>query len=880
MGNINFVPFLLIKFLLANISILSALEVGLEFFGNDNAKFKEIGRIYSHYRSLSHSQSVSKHISNLEKYLNIYNQCFVHLINYNGIDLLGSQKNPMQKVPWILSRYDVVGVVYNVTSDIFKYSSRPNFSVRNRMYLFEKIPTSREPINWCVRNRLDLECEDVNYQDLSAKVRPWQCEAHFYLFPPTASESLFYENHYVDSLTSADTGRLLVPGSMKRLFWVHSTNLLDTRDGFTEDTLLFTRLRHDILISTGQNQVGPWKRSLTYSGNNWYDVVATSKRELLIAAVIEIDKHNLLARIEYQLAGISVLCRFCDTKTSMKQVNIPFPENLQVLQNIMKILNSDENKLVYKIWPLGEALVEAFYIVGIPLPSDKNRRALNKIIRNRGVSLNDLRWEMEARLLASVFRNSSFIMVPIGCPADFRLACDDYFMPFIFISSSGQEEHTHFEFHQKILKFVSCGAPQQTGLVFIQLLSVFDPILWAATCVSVITFTLISNLIHLYHFQGRSFTSDLHKFKQHLNQYMFPSFLSYLRVLIEQGEPINKLLWNLPILKLPNLCFLFAACVVSSCYKGENINKLTLPREDIPFDTFPLLVDNHFEILTRGALMGGQITNGLKGIPFLGNLFKYMNPYGQGGFKDHSISTIYKSEVYVYAHAEIAQRQLFMNSTRFSSKAKHIMNYSKLMDNWWNVYYDVSRECTLFGGQNNSCDPLRFCNNTALILPDTDAETKYYEMKKNGYKNVFISKDVLLNNKFGVLFTRWVTSGVLRRMEGLYESGVMNWWDRFILRFLARLRVGFFDHAKKKPKASDLSGNIVVVFSVLPVGISLSILAIFYEFRDLWTGCIVKAKLRLKHLLGLWNIEMKRYGVPMPMSKPISTNEENNHVTN
>ncbi len=196
------------------------------------------------------------------------------------------------------------------------------------------------------------------------------------------------------------------------------------------------------------------------------------------------------------------------------------------------------------------------------------------------------------------------------------------------------------------------------------------------------------------------------------------------------------------------------------------------------------------------------------------------------------MSTTVQSEVFSFGHAEISLKRFFFPFQRFSNTAKYLMNHTKILPRWQEVFADTQNECTLFA-KNNACDPLRFCNKTAILFPSIDAKRKYYEMRREGYKNVYLVVEKLIENKYGIMFTRWVHPVILQRMKGLYSSGSIEWWDNYILKFMSRLRANY--EGKDSRIASSLDGNIVVVFTLVPIGFCPAMLAFLYEnYAKLW----------------------------------------------
>lgn len=119
----------------------------------------------------------------------------------------------------MLSRYDVVESWYNVSNLILG-----NVTSHRHLLSFKRLPNNLTPINWFKRHVLDMECIDIPYIGKSPASKPWTCEIHLYLFPPT--DPTFYS-----MINDTSKINLLIPGAYKRLFWALNLVNIDLRDG-------------------------------------------------------------------------------------------------------------------------------------------------------------------------------------------------------------------------------------------------------------------------------------------------------------------------------------------------------------------------------------------------------------------------------------------------------------------------------------------------------------------------------------------------------------------------------------------------------------------------------------------------------------------------
>lgn len=115
---------------------------------------------------------LNSHLTNLPLYLNIFNTCVIHLINYESIHI-----QPVQ-FPIILSRHEVI---YPNTFDISIHSD----SWFSFLQLDGSIPFPYKSNNYLNQTEFEREIKLRPYKlSFSAQQRNWNCLTRFYILPP------------------------------------------------------------------------------------------------------------------------------------------------------------------------------------------------------------------------------------------------------------------------------------------------------------------------------------------------------------------------------------------------------------------------------------------------------------------------------------------------------------------------------------------------------------------------------------------------------------------------------------------------------------------------------------------------------------------------
>ncbi|CAL8076320.1 unnamed protein product [Orchesella dallaii] len=447
-----------------------------------------------------------------------------------------------------------------------------------------------------------------------------------------------------------------------------------------------------------------------------------------------------------------------------------------------------------------------------------------------------MRWRVETILFKNILGNSTIHSDISGefCrpeDKDKDCGCDDKYpaYPLLIVEPVGRSDHVLYRIHDNVLKFVSCGAPLETSLPFSQLIAIFDKWIWVGLLM--VNFLFVSIVLRVIRAHGEKsrLIPDIDE--------IAALFIICIKPLLEQGNPIparwEKSLHTQLVMGL----LMLATLVISNGYRNENITQITLPRQPIPYDRFELLVRDNFTILTR-AVTGGvfskmkdvarqnqgklliQLQNGL--------LEGIVSTYGK---RSHDISFAMKSELFFFAvlldNSIITSGTIDEESIQNNSRLREIMNHTQLVPDWLNLLMD--NNLTSF------YNILERCNKTAILLPDMEAHELYYEMRRQKHKYAYLSHkdDKLLDFKFGIGIGRWVNKKVLKRFYGMHTSGIWEWWNNFIVNFMTRVKSG--DRTENEFTASNLKGNILIVFITLMAGLVASVLGFLVECKeDIW----------------------------------------------
>ncbi|CAL8136830.1 unnamed protein product [Orchesella dallaii] len=788
-------------------------------------------RLYSNYRNFypKFLHKSDLRLSNLHEKLAKLPNCLNHIINFNGIDFI-----PFT-TPVVLSRYDVIHSKYKVLKGKLRPKPTKPFTEWRRTFDYETVTQIYEnktsEIDWCQRQSLrhDLECFDIPFVDNTPKSKPWYCESHWYLFPPNPIEDpLFYE------LSALETPplRMVIPASYKK-FWSHDLNRInnesdrDTRWNFPFKTrsiydVIITQMRPDDIYA-----IKAWSISLNVPYNSlFYQYTTTAREELTFSLKTSRIQHN-----QYDLKETVLFCRHCKKFLTFQPVNIGTKFSEKELAKAYRKLNSNIGNSHWTVVLPGdwdEAYIsDTNWVLLHSSPYDL-LLSFGDEHKTQWAVLDGARHRFELRLIMqAIVGNGSFGNAGwwndwlhrksdnvIDIPLDTR-----YIAPCLTICEAGKEEAFRFRVHPMKLKFVSCGTAGENGLAFEQLSSIFDVYIWIGILSTTVSITLLCSYIRCCHHEKIQVLNCKILVITFLHEYV-----DVFKALLEQGDPIaNK------YLKFRNFrwafgFFLLMILIVSSAYKNDNITKLTLPRDPIPFDTFDALTNYSFQIYTRMNTIGGYQRYTLP--PYVYDVFYKPFMKFLGIRNEHHRAVMTPSELYLFSKGDYSHSLVFDDSSIIlPNRTKNVLNNTQLHPDYLSILYN---------GTPTSVDILRSCNQTALFLPDVEAHEAYYDLLnlKESRDKTYLSKESMFEIDSIIGFGRAVSPKVIDRLQSLEISGIYGWWTDFVVNYMTRVRGGRVQSNSNGEGAdvkSNLKGNISVVFVVLAIGWGVSKLVFLGE---------------------------------------------------
>lgn len=139
---------------------------------------------------------------------------------------------------------------------------------------------------------------------------------------------------------------------------------------------------------------------------------------------------------------------------------------------------------------------------------------------------------------------------------------------------------------------MSCGSRGMISVPFQELTSVYDNFVWLA----VLTTDMgLSQVISL--------GSPTAKPSDKINH-----FISFMKVLLEQGDPFSEMVLSCPKVRVALGSFLLVGIILSNAYKNTNVYNMIAPRGLLPFETIKELEQYNFTVYTRSMSIDHEST--------------------------------------------------------------------------------------------------------------------------------------------------------------------------------------------------------------------------------------------------------------------------------
>lgn len=405
------------------------------------------------------------------------------------------------------------------------------------------------------------------------------------------------------------------------------------------------------------------------------------------------------------------------------------------------------------------------------------------------------------------------------------------------------------------LRFTVCASRTHSALPFEQLVYVFQGNVWLTT-----TVVFGSAIV---------FVAAVVKHRDNLG--VGNLIMGVFKCLVEQGDPFSFRQEDTKRVKLVIVGVLCASLLLSNAYKNENVFTMVLPRKRLSYETLSQLKQENYSFYTTTAAISLDIFE------------NYWYAYNRSAFQrspDSQLEDFVPSiepgpamrglvfcsdtrdnankgvrlELAVQSDVSRTEADRLLQGEQ-SDVISYLFNASNLHPDVFPQILSHIENVTKYPKQIQQHDAQQFvknisswyssnekqillkelgaCSKSAVIAPTLMAAEFKQNLRTSGI-DVDIGQDVLASGLTGVDVLGVVSLAFMRRLWGMRESGITNWWQNYLDPF--RVIPITSDHVVVS--APKISGNILVIFTVWAVGVLVSTLAFVFEQRTKYFNLI------------------------------------------
>ncbi len=375
------------------------------------------------------------------------------------------------------------------------------------------------------------------------------------------------------------------------------------------------------------------------------------------------------------------------------------------------------------------------------------------------------------------------------------------------------------------LAFVSCGEKELSGLPFKEFLNVYNSTVWYFLLSVILIVTLIPRL-----------------FKMNQCHSCSTYFEMLIRRVLTQNESLSNQITRINTVRIILAALYFALIVLTNAYKSDNMQRLSSPRDTLPYENISQLIQDGFTtyarisyILIRLRPYSNSKINGFGAREFGHSIMQDLPYQLSMGSEIHRLWKEQRASVkfllkHAYVHKSVYRWIEESNSSTIFKTGKLFANQfsdgDAEVENFKNLFFEKQKTALhkhLYG-----------CNKSALVFPRYLSH-KYQRIlqRKNLHADVGTEKYFQMMHVFSM--SGLVSPNTIFRIGRYKASGIPEWWQQHLSDI-------YNSQVKnvKYPKEANLSGNIVVVFFIYLVFIAVSMVAFFVEkLPDFWSAIIL-----------------------------------------
>lgn len=380
------------------------------------------------------------------------------------------------------------------------------------------------------------------------------------------------------------------------------------------------------------------------------------------------------------------------------------------------------------------------------------------------------------------------------------------------------------------MRIISCGKRGLENFSLTNLFNVYDNFTWylILCCVLIVSFTLHQSAY------------------QEITLDVCHTFLCIIRSLLEQGDPFPLTFIKSKRHQLIIGTFLLVAIIISNAFKNTNVYNMITPRKVLPYENLQQLIKDKYQVFTRvGNIVFTQSKLGNYTRNLHNQIYDHVarwnthpnTPISLVGIISEAkhIIDIMKIQSFEEHLARPYPMQRLMNLTRLhhSSVSKLtgvVQRYLRLFaltthPEWHSVIETLTTVEMKEEEQVGLFEEIRKCQRSAVLLPLSICSDWQQKLQRLGHPHVFVGKERYFNSKVVFRLEGLLPRYAIKYIISVHESGIWKRWEDL----LKGANVNAGDEIVK-PEKPNMSGNIVMIFSLLAGNVFAAVVFIIELF--------------------------------------------------
>lgn len=771
-------------------------------------------------------------ITNLGEYIEPFGQqsCFVVINNFNGINILGV------KYP-VLIRFPKLTVIsFNRSwGEYYEYfwvphNMHPTNGTRNAEDVMKKRCTlSKYFASYFLGDdyiRFFDCCIRIIFERFTSATKPWLCQAQLGLFPTMGlygpNSPFRYYSYTFQFLRHTGGTKTRIPSNIPKI------NFFVTRESSSTESNLIS---FQTLIASTYNEYS-YESSVvsSYISNEafFHGVATPTSRNKLVNPIFYL-KFIKLVRITYNGTIKSGSAGLILVRYSNKNF---LPENISQVTT----LSSSSSPKETMTWIVNKFLGDHC--------GSKSKTGNPGTVKSL--------FEPIAHVWFSILQNYTFKIQNVNICKNGKIYKESFSAHSNFKNSL---IHLRWDIQMKMiyprtqmtakyinplvnLRFITCDNLNVEALPFKELVNVYQPWVWASI---VLAMFALSATLSMFARKGS----------------LVRNLLATYKVVVGQNDPFLNRVFNSSPLRFAVVAFLFMGVVLSEGYKNSNMYNIIMPRRVIQKERFSELVADNFTVYVKSAEINlvsnwdvnveeaeidlevdGQVITATENIIFLQSDLMQIDEAGIKHVLYKSLfhqTTLHPQLVHFLRETLIKLKHWFVKSD-LDKKYEEAENLGKPLEK--EVFEELLKTQTFIEQKRNKefreivrkweedklLSFMQKCSKSALILPERLCEKYAKKLRISQNKHISIGKETYQPRPMGVFLRGLIPPVIIKRIKSIDSSGIWDWHLQ-----LAPTRTKFGSQSNLHPTGATMTGNVMVIFLMLPFGFASSSIALIVE---------------------------------------------------